>query len=139
MKWLALILCVSLCARVESISLKHNLHEVLDLLPPAKNATTHFWSQAVVDHFEGLPLFWNQRFFVDQSLWCGEGCPIFLMIGGEGTQRAPSRHTFMGYLAEKHGAMMVALEHRFYGESYPTDDMSNKNLRFLTSEQVGSN
>ena len=31
---------------------------------------------------------------------------------------------------------MVALEHRFFGESYPTPDMSNTNLRYLTSSQV---
>jgi len=31
---------------------------------------------------------------------------------------------------------MVALEHRFFGESYPTPDMSNENLRYLTSSQV---
>ena len=41
----------------------------------------------------------------------------------------------MATLAEKHGALMVAVEHRFYGESQPTADMSTDNLRFLTSEQ----
>ena len=31
---------------------------------------------------------------------------------------------------------MIALEHRFYGESQPTKDMSPSNLRYLTSSQA---
>lgn len=31
---------------------------------------------------------------------------------------------------------MISLEHRFYGESYPTSDMSVDNLSYLTSEQA---
>ena len=115
--WLALF------HTIDSLLLRHHLNTVLDMLPKTGNATTHFFNEAVVDHFgsssEGSPptneqatQFWNQRFFVDQSFWCGEGCPIFVMIGGEGTERAPSTNLFMGYLAEKHEAMMVTLEHR---------------------------
>eukprot|EP00965_Chrysotila_dentata_P208490 6184718-Pleurochrysis_carterae.AAC.6 len=35
--------------------------------------------------------------------------------GGEGPQGAPSPNLFMWTLAEKHKALMIALEHRFYG------------------------
>lgn len=31
---------------------------------------------------------------------------------------------------------MISLEHRFYGESQPTTDMSLSNLRFLSSDQA---
>ena len=61
---------------------------------------------------------------------------MFLFIGGEGPQGAPSDHLFMATLAQREGALMVALEHRFYGESRPTNDMSVGNLKFLTSEQA---
>ena len=45
--------------------------------------------------------------------------------------------TFVNYLASKHKAMVVALEHRYFGTSYPTSDMSNENLRsFLSSDQA---
>ena len=44
----------------------------------------------------------------------------------------------MWELAKEHKALMVSLEHRFYGESYPTDDMSVESLSYLTSEQVRS-
>lgn len=38
--------------------------------------------------------------------------------------------------AEKFGAMVVQLEHRFYGKTHPLPDLSTANLRYLTSEQV---
>jgi hypothetical protein len=58
----------------------------------------------VRDHFDGgvvPPAFWSQRYYTGDSFLGGEGFPIFLMIGGEGPERAPSAHMFMGYLAEK--------------------------------------
>lgn len=39
-------------------------------------------------------------------------------------------------LAPKHGALMLALEHRYYGPSTPNNDYSTENLRFLNSEQA---
>lgn len=42
----------------------------------------------------------------------------------------------MWTLAEAHSALMVSLEHRYYGESRPVPDMSIGNLKHLTSEQV---
>ena len=57
-------------------------------------------------------------------------------IGGEGPLAAPSDRLFMYALAEEHAALVLALEHRFYGESRPTADMSDDNLRYLTSAQA---
>lgn len=39
-------------------------------------------------------------------------------------------------LAPQVGALMLALEHRYYGPSTPNDDYSSENLRFLSSEQA---
>ena len=61
---------------------------------------------------------------------------MFVYIGGEGPQSAPSPRLFMATLAAETGALMVALEHRFFGESYPTPDMSDENLKYLTSNQA---
>lgn len=35
-----------------------------------------------------------------------------------------------------HGALLTALEHRFYGKSQPFDDLSNENLAYLSAEQA---
>lgn len=42
---------------------------------------------------------------------------------------------YMYDLAKEHGAMLVNVEHRFYGDSYPTLDMSTSNLQYLSSQQ----
>ena len=39
-------------------------------------------------------------------------------------------------LAPKYGALMVALEHRYYGPSNPFGDYSTENLRYLNTEQA---
>lgn len=105
------------------------------------NATTHFYNGAVQDHFLASVAStpspnWSQRYYVDQTHWCGAGCPVFVYIGGEGPQGPPSSRLFMTTLAAEAGAMTVALEHRFFGESYPTPDMSLDNLKYLTSAQA---
>jgi hypothetical protein len=112
-------------------------HLGLDLQGGATNASTHFYGEAQLDHFDGATnATWKQRYYVDETHWCGAGCPIFLYIGGEGPQGPVSPRLMLATLAAEHGALMVALEHRFYGASLPTRDMSTANLRFLTSEQA---
>lgn len=59
------------------------------------------------------------------------------MIGGEG----PANPAWMDHgtwliYAEKVGALCLMLEHRFYGKSHPTNDLSTDNLRFLSSRQA---
>ena len=58
-------------------------------------------------------------------------------LGGEGTA---SPHWMVSgswiEYAKKHNAICFQLEHRFYGESHPTEDMSVKNLAYLTSTQA---
>ena len=39
-------------------------------------------------------------------------------------------------LAPKFGALMVALEHRYYGYSVPNSDLSTGNLQYLSTEQA---
>jgi len=61
-----------------------------------------------------------------------------VFIGGEG-QESCSRLTDRMYvynLAQEHKALMVDIEHRFYGESYPTENMTTDNLKYLSSEQA---
>lgn len=104
------------------------------------NTDPYFYNDAIVDHFAhnvaNKPEHWKQRFYYQDQFWGGEGFPVFLYIGGEGPQGAASEKLFMWELAEEKQALMISLEHRFYGESYPTSDMSVDNLTFLTSEQA---
>eukprot|EP00873_Tetraselmis_striata_P009752 jgi/Tetstr1/430016/TSEL_019877.t1 len=106
----------------------------------AGNSSTHFFTEAVLDHFGGAVgargRTWRQRFHVDSTHWAGAGAPVFLYIGGEGTASPPSDRLFMAELAREHGALMLVLEHRYYGESFPVADMRPNKLRFLSSSQA---
>ncbi|XP_039225125.1 thymus-specific serine protease [Crotalus tigris] len=91
-----------------------------------------------LDHFnrQDRRLF-NQRYWVNEQLWQRPTGPIFLYIGGESTLSPFSVLT--GHhvdLAEKYKAMVVSLEHRFYGTSLNPDSLQDENLQFLSSQQA---
>jgi len=92
-----------------------------------------------VDHFDNTnTAVWSQRYLVNQTFWGGSGYPIIVDIGGEGTlgySSVTGRYIFNEW-AKSLRALIVSVEHRFYGSSFPTSDLSNKNMRFLSSEQA---
>lgn len=99
------------------------------------SSEAQFW-QAKIDNFNSADnRTYAQRYFVDDQHYDPENGPVFLYIAGEWTINGPPT----GYLQElgkKYSALLISLEHRFYGVSIPNNDMSTKNLRFLTVEQA---
>ncbi|XP_073437207.1 putative serine protease K12H4.7 [Dendrobates tinctorius] len=94
------------------------------------------WFTQRLDHFNGADTrVWEQRYYMNDSFTQRAG-PVFLMIGGEGAANPAwmTQGTWMTY-AEKMGALCLLLEHRFYGKSHPTKDMSVENLHYLSSQQ----
>uniref|UniRef100_A0A8C1UTZ9 Serine protease 16 n=2 Tax=Cyprinus carpio TaxID=7962 RepID=A0A8C1UTZ9_CYPCA len=104
---------------------------------PLESAAEEQWFIQRLDHFSGADTrVWKQRYFVNDTFY-RPGGPVFLMIGGEG----PANPAWMQYgtwllYAQKLGALCLLLEHRFYGKSHPTEDLSTENLRFLSSRQA---
>ncbi|KAG7159003.1 serine protease-like 1, partial [Homarus americanus] len=100
-------------------------------LPPAQ------WFTQVLDHSEPADTrTWQQKYYTNDSFY-KPGGPVFLMICGEGP--ADPWWVVGAYwvnYARDHNAYMLFLEHRFYGQSYPTEDASVKNLAYLTTEQA---
>ena len=116
-----------------------------------------FFSSQLVDHFSPRPAsqFWKQRYFVNDTFFkrsspsdSGDADVnhpvVFLCVGGEGPPLTPdvvvtgSVHCALAVeeLAPKHNALVVALEHRFYGYSLPTKDLSTENLSVLSHRQA---
>lgn len=98
------------------------------------------WFDQLLDHNDPTnPTTWQQRYYVnDEFFKPGNGTgPVFLMIGGEGeaTARWMTEGAWIHY-AQQYGALCFQLEHRFYGKSRPTEDLSTKNLAYLSSEQA---
>lgn len=98
-----------------------------------------------VDHFHNESKYephsnatFSLRYWFDASNYQAGG-PVIVLQSGETS--AVGRLVFMqkGVLAQlakaTHG-IAVVLEHRYYGDSFPTPDLSTKNLRFLTTEQA---
>ncbi|XP_046852436.1 putative serine protease K12H4.7 [Xenia sp. Carnegie-2017] len=79
---------------------------------------------------------WRQRYWYNSTNW-KKGGPVFLMIGGEGKANPiwMVEGTWTKY-ANEFGAFTFMLEHRYYGLSHPTVDLSVENLQFLNSEQA---
>lgn len=69
-------------------------------------------------------------------MWNGDG-PVFLYIEGEGAGNpldvVQGQHV---ELAATYGALVIALEHRFFGASIPTPDLSLNSLAVLNSQQA---
>jgi len=98
------------------------------------------WYDQRNDHFSKNDVStWKQRYIVNQTFWRGNGAPIFVMLGGEGplSDAELAGHFILNEKAERYGALMVAIEHRFYGKSTPGDGtLSTENLRLLSADQA---
>lgn len=111
------------------------------LLKPktSASASAAHWFQQPVDHFSKYPqAMWNQKYYINSEFWGGNGFPVFFFLGGEGPLRdtAVSGHFITYELAQSMRALIIACEHRFYGESQPFGDLRTNHLKFLTSQQA---
>eukprot|EP01031_Cornospumella_fuschlensis_P033113 gene33113-40055_t len=104
-----------------------------------------FFFEQRLDHFDRQnSATFQQRFFVNETWWSKDvNAPVFLCVGGEGppldrTVLVNSVHcNDMVEIAPKHGALLLALEHRYYGPSNPFgEDFSTPNLKWLNTEQA---
>ena len=103
------------------------------------DATEKYYTAQSLDHFasnaQRLRHTWSQRYFEDVSSWSGPGAPVIIGLGGEApAYGAPSG--LAGQIAQTHGAALITLEHRFYGQSHPTANMTAANLAHLDAEQA---
>eukprot|EP00514_Thraustochytrium_sp_LLF1b_P011935 CAMPEP_0184550266 /NCGR_PEP_ID=MMETSP0199_2-20130426/18619_1 /TAXON_ID=1112570 /ORGANISM="Thraustochytrium sp., Strain LLF1b" /LENGTH=500 /DNA_ID=CAMNT_0026945099 /DNA_START=160 /DNA_END=1658 /DNA_ORIENTATION=+ len=102
------------------------------------------------DHFDPLNnKTWMQRYFVNDTFWAGpeSGAPVFLCVGGEGPPFDDSVLVSSDHCnnavewLEETGALMFALEHRYYGCGYtsscPVEALdSPESFRYLSSDQA---
>ena len=108
-------------------------------------ARERWFAEQRLDHFDNaLNASWTQRYFVNDAYASAErGAPVFVCVGGEGPALdvdvavdGGAHCAIATALAKKHRGLFFALEHRFYGKSQPTGDLSVESLRFLSSAQA---
>ncbi len=101
--------------------------------------------QVPVDHFHNESKYaphsgakFPLRYWFDGSHY-KPGGPVIVLESGEtsGAGRLPFlQKSIIAQIAQATNGVAVVLEHRYYGTSMPTSDLSTKNLRFLTTEQA---
>lgn len=74
-----------------------------------------------------------QRYYIDTTYSDNNHSPVFFYICGEATCRPGALNGAIRTYAKEFHAKLVALEHRYYGKSIPTEDLSTKNLRYLST------
>jgi hypothetical protein len=108
------------------------------------NYTAYYFEQ-LIDHFPTSSRYapndngtFQQRYWFDDTYY-KPGGPIFLYIGGEvsGTSRFSNLETgIIQILMNATNGLGVILENRYYGDSYPYENSTTDNLRYLTTEQT---
>ncbi|KAK2465388.1 hypothetical protein APHAL10511_002742 [Amanita phalloides] len=99
------------------------------------------WFRQPLDHFNNETTdTWLQRYWVSTRHYKpGSGGPVIVLDGGEtdATERLPYLDTgIVDILTRYLGGVGVVLEHRYYGESYATQNLTTDSLRFLNNEQA---
>jgi hypothetical protein len=89
-----------------------------------------------LDHSDPSSTTFKQRYFIDSSYAQDENSPVFYIICGEWNCAGTGSYGYAENLAKKVKAHIVALEHRFYGQSMPTSTLTSENLKHLNLESA---
>ncbi|KAF8033787.1 hypothetical protein BT93_C0140 [Corymbia citriodora subsp. variegata] len=123
-------------ATYRSSSLKQN--EIPKTKIPFK---TQFFPQ-ILDHFTYNPQSYKifyQKYLINSQFW-HHGAPIFVYTGNEGNIEWFAANTgFLLDIAPKFRALLVFIEHRYYGESMPFGKdsyNSSETVGYLNSQQA---
>ncbi|GMT23494.1 hypothetical protein PFISCL1PPCAC_14791, partial [Pristionchus fissidentatus] len=112
-------------------------HRSIDALTLAADAVGSEWIAQKLDHFDSANTkTWQQRYFYNNQ-YAKDGSNVnVLYVDGEEIDDANyitgTDKSYM-YYAQQMGAYLYTLEHRFYGKSYPTENASTENLKYLSS------
>jgi len=101
------------------------------------NQSEFTFDAALVDHFNlSSHTTYRQRYFTVDQFAHNASSPVLFLLCGEYTCPGvnPAR-LFPLQLAYEFGAYVVAIEHRYYGSSYPTEPTADK-LGLLNSRQA---
>ncbi|CAK7266705.1 hypothetical protein SEPCBS57363_002225 [Sporothrix epigloea] len=78
----------------------------------------------------------SQRYWYCTKYWTGPGAPVVTFTPGEDAADGYTgylvNHTLTGQFAQAIGGATVLIEHRYWGESSPYEELTTKNLQYLT-------
>ncbi|CAL8112808.1 unnamed protein product [Orchesella dallaii] len=100
--------------------------------------STDQWFKQKLDHYDaGSIQYWPQRYVTSYRFY-RLGGPVFIYLSGPGPELSVDdvESGAIAAYAEEQGAFVIGLEHRYYGKSKPTQDLSTDNLKYLTVPQT---
>lgn len=116
--------------------LKHKFGK--NFMRSTANDAPEQWFTQKLDHFDAQNTdTWKQLYFVNSTMY-KPGGPVFFILGGEGplTPTTVGGRFVINNYAKLFNGLIVALEHRFYGQSMPKSDLKTENLKYLSSQQA---
>lgn len=94
--------------------------------------------QQLLDHSDPSKGTFSQAYWWSTEYWQGPGSPIVFFTPGEiaaaGYTGYLTNRTLTGTLAQEIGAAAVIMEHRYWGQSSPFDELTTENMQYLTLE-----
>ncbi|KAK8209937.1 peptidase S28 [Phyllosticta paracitricarpa] len=92
--------------------------------------------EQLIDHGDPSLGTFSQRFWYSDEYWTGPGAPVVFFTPGEveasGYTGYLTNKSITGLFAQAIGGAVVMMEHRYWGESSPYDELTTKNLQYLT-------
>eukprot|EP00944_MAST-04C_sp_MAST-4C-sp1_P015765 g15765.t1 len=133
-----MLLLLFLCCLLEKSNAQRGAQGTIKDFPP----TTSYFNQTI-DHFSyytgdsGQSLTFQQKYLIYDKFWKKSTGPILFYFGNEGgIEDFYNNSGAMFDLAPQFDALLVFLEHRYYGVSLPDATLSSEGLRYLTIEQA---
>ncbi|MFA6301983.1 MAG: S28 family serine protease [Legionella sp.] len=105
-------------------------------LPTAPSSVQVQMFKQLLNHIKPDKGSFNQRYYIDETYGPNNDAPVFFYICGQNTCTPNVLTGAIREYAQKYHAKLVALEHRYYGESIPVANFSVKEMRFLKTERV---
>ena len=96
--------------------------------------TTYYFDNQI-DHFNDKDdRTYKQRYWYNDKYFTKENQgPVFLYICGESACSPPDEKRFPMMVGAEHDALLVSLEHRYFGDSQPFDSWTLENFEYLES------
>lgn len=136
-KWMILFLgfCSTFSAAHAGIVERYLQEKQEEKIPLIAEKTIQLaYFKQLLDHNDPAMGTFSQRYYIDETYGPKEDSPVFFYICGEAACTKRALNGAIRNYAQKFHAKLVALEHRYYGESLPFNSLSTKDLRFLTTE-----
>ncbi|XP_021944872.2 putative serine protease K12H4.7 [Folsomia candida] len=85
------------------------------------------------ENASGCDTTWSQRYWVNTNYY-QPGRPIFIELAGEWDAAGDVDGGYWHAYARQYNAMLIVLEHRFYGQSFPVQNPAVRDLWLMTSQ-----